>query len=125
MTTIVNRDNIEEKIEQLNFVPNRNFIVISVNSYATESEIELVTDEQDDLSPWQYVIAAGKNSDYKPKNKILINIERLIKRIPNPQNKMEVMEVLDIKKLELNGETYGIIDDSCVLGEVVEPELKS
>ena len=63
----------------------------------------------------QYVVAVGTHiTDIKPGNKVLLDLERMMEYLPNPENAYEKVGRIKVRPIEVNGKVYGLINDNVV-----------
>lgn len=119
-----NVKDLKKVISECNLKPKRNCIMITLNqSNPIDSELELIADNDSLLDEYQYVIAAGEGALYKPGAKVLLDITALTKRIPDPNDRMAYLDMIDIKPVIQGDHTFTIISDNYILAEYIEPEI--
>lgn len=119
----VSSEELNSVIEKCNFKPSSRKVLVTMNEFISENDIELVSESEMTLDDWQYVIASGDNSVYKAGTKVYLDLSRLVKRVPNPNDRHSFVEKIDIQPFLLNGKAFALIDDNIVAGEEVELEI--
>jgi hypothetical protein len=90
-------------------VPLYNKVVVTLNRLEPDNEYILSDNEMDS---WQYVIAKGtfvKEVDVN--DKVLIDLDRLVERIPNAENQHEQISQIKLELLMVDGISYAIMED--------------
>lgn len=113
---------LEEVIENFNFEPGMNYVVLTLNQYVPDNGIEIVSDEKFDLDQWQYVIASGSNR-YSAGDKVLINMNKLLVNVPDPHDRTKVLQKINIDPFEFKGGVYTMLGDNMILGKIIEEEV--
>lgn len=109
---------LEKIIKACDVRPGRNRILITVNTYEIENDIlDISGDQNVMMDEWQYVVAGGTGAMYKPGDKIMLELDRLIKRIPDPEEKHKTIEVFDLPGVAIAGKMFAIVSDSYVLAD--------
>lgn len=108
---------LQHAIENLNFEPHANLVVITVNEYESEQGLEVVSETELTIDEWQYVIASG-SSRYKPGDKVYLNLKRLVKRVADPNDRHRSIEQIDIIPFAFEDKMLTVIDDNSLLGKM-------
>lgn len=122
MDNFVSVEELEGIIEKCNFVPSSRKILVTMNQYKSENDIEMVSETELALDDWQYVIANGVNSSYTAGTKVYLDLTKLIKRVPNPTDRHSFVEKIDINPFFLGDKAFALLDDSIVAGHIDETE---
>lgn len=114
----LHEEGVLEVIKGFPYVPMRNRLVVTVNT--TELDPDEPNWEEIAFNEWQYVIAVGNyNTEIKPGDKVLIDVEKITKTVRLDDNTDEVVHKIDLKAIEHNGRMYALIFDSFI--ELYEP----
>jgi len=109
---------LQEAIDNIDFHPNANYLLITVNQIKSESGLEIVSSNEMTLDEYQYVVASGPRSLYKPGDKVYLNMKKLLKKMPDPNDRMNYIEAVDIIPFVYEEYVLTFIDDNAVLGKL-------
>ena len=113
----INISEIETLIDSCDFKPKRYHILTTANEEENYGEFEIEASSEEMLDPWQWVIASGEGSEYKPGDKVMLDIESLSTRQPDPEDRTRIIEYLKLTAIPVGEETYTIVHDNVVLGK--------
>ncbi len=117
----VSADQVEHYLSKCDVLPRNFNIITTINTVAEEDDLILIEDEDDSMmSEWQYVIAVGKGIEGNwlvPGDKVLIDLTKLVMRVPNPENRMEMVESYNIKPVQIDDKYFNIVSESAVLAK--------
>ena len=114
------KDEVTSVIETCNFVPSVHTLLITVNMYKPENELEIVSNDEVMLDEWQYVVSAGEYCKYQPGDKIYLNLPKMIKRTIDPKDRMNMIETFDITPFKLGDNELTLIPEAYVFGKEEE-----
>jgi hypothetical protein len=119
---ILERD-LEKVISECDFIPKRFHVVVTLNQFIEEhTELELNGEMESMLSEYQYIISSGEGSEYKPGDKILLDMKKLIQRVPDPHDRSRYIEQIDVNPTMIGDKTFTVISDSMILGKKIKLE---
>lgn len=110
---------ISELIENCDFTPKRYHVLTTVNEENAFGAFEMSEDENEGqmLDPWQWVIAVGEGSEYKPGDRVMIDVEKMSVQERDPNDTTKIIEYLKMIAVECGEDTFTIIPDSMILGK--------
>lgn len=111
-------ERLQEIIDSMNFIPNSNYLLVTINEYESENGLELVSETELTLDEWQYVVAASPTARYKAGDKVYLNLKRLVKKVVDPNDRMRTLEQIDITPFEFEGHIFAVMDDNSILGKL-------
>ncbi|AGO48985.1 hypothetical protein N356_gp093 [Cellulophaga phage phi14:2] len=115
-----NVKDVKKVIANCTLKPKRHSVMITLNQYAPEdSLLEISGENESMLDEYQSIIAVGNGTEFKPGDKILLDISALTKRIPDPNDRMAYIDMIDIKPVQQGDHTFTIISDSYILATVI------
>lgn len=119
-----NVENLKNLIAICDLKPKRNSLLITLNQTKPQgSNLELEGEDDNMLDEYQYVVAAGEGAQYKVGDKVLLDISNMTKRVPDPNDRMSYVDMIDIKPVIQGDYTLTIISDNYVLASVIEREV--
>lgn len=105
-------ENINQVAELFPWEPSFDKVVITLNTVEEDSELTLSDKTMSDV---QYVVAVGPMvNQFKVGDKVLIDVNKLIKHNTNPHNTHETYPVINIDPIEHEGYTYTFISDKVI-----------
>lgn len=110
---------ISDLIDNCDFQPKRYHVLTTVNEENAFGAFEMSDDSDggEMLDPWQWVIAAGEGSEYKPGDKVMINVEQMSVQERDPNDTTKVIEYLKMIAVQCGEDSFTIIPDSMILGK--------
>lgn len=111
--TQLTAEDIKDIIKDFPIKPRYNKMIVSLNMFEEGG----VVFQDEGVSETQYVIAKGSRVDYEPGTKVILDMQRLTKRIPSEVDATQMVTVLNIHPVEVNDITFAWIDESFILGE--------
>ena len=72
------------------------------------------------MDDWQYVVANGRNSEYQAGAKVYLDLAKLVKREPDPNDRYKVIEKINVQPFVMGDKSFALIDDSIVAGHIQE-----
>ncbi len=109
----LSQDDVLDLIKDFPLQPLGRRAIITINTVDNLSDLSL---SESDLSEVQYVVAIGKSvMEFKPGQKILLDLNKMVKMIPVDENSGEMKPVIEIDPVEVDGRKYAIITASNVL----------
>ena len=119
----IKEDDVAKIIAKCNMLPKRNHIMVTLNQIKEEnSELEFTGEMETMLDEWQYVIASGTGAEYKPGDKVFLDVARMIKRVQDPENTSRYIDRLDATPVPLGDNVFTIIGDGYVLAKEFDYE---
>lgn len=115
--TNIKEPEVKQIIETFDFVPNRNKLVITLNLIESKDKI---VEEESALDEVQYVIASGETALYKPGDKVMLDIAKLMTPQRSSIDATNVMNILQVTPYQFNDNIFSIIDDNKVLGKFIK-----
>lgn len=85
-------------------------VIITLNKEKDDESGLILSDNS--LSEVQYVVSAGGSAQVKPGQKILLDIEKMTVKVPNPENSHEQIETIKVDPILVEGNMYAIIYDN-------------
>ena len=105
-------DDVLEVITDFPIQPLGRKLIITLNMEEPDGDLILSDNSFDEK---QYVVAVGTHiTDIKPGNKVLLDLERMMEYLPNPENAYEKVGRIKVRPIEVNGKVYGLINDNVV-----------
>ena len=116
---------LPQVVKACNFKPRRNHVLITLNLEEPEGGLIIDGESIDDnplLADWQYVIAAGEGAEFKPGDKVLLDMMALTVTRPDPEDRNTMVTGINIKPVSINGQELTIMSDNYILGKEFEYE---
>ena len=105
-------DDVLEIITDFPIKPLGRRLIITLNMEETDGNLVLSDNSFDEV---QYVVAVGTHiTDIVAGNKVLLDLEKMMEYLPNPENAYEKVGRIKIRPIEVNGKVYGLINDNVV-----------
>lgn len=111
--TQLTMEDVQEIIQDFPIEPRYNKMIVTLNMHEEGG----VVYHDDGVGETQYVIAAGSRADYNPGDKIILDLKKLVRRVPSETDTTQLLSVLDIHPVVVNDVTFAWIDESAVLGK--------
>ena len=84
-------------------------VIVTLNQVSQEGDLVLTSNALDEE---QFVVAVGGTAQVKPGQKILLDLPKLTKKVPDPNNTHTPIEQIFIETLTVDEVVYGIIYDN-------------
>lgn len=97
---------------EVNFEPYANTYVLTTNKYFEADMLDLSSSEDPIFDHYQYVVCAGEGCKYEKGDKVLLDLEQFLIARKDPNDSTKILQSLDFKTVELNGDNYIVVDDS-------------
>lgn len=119
---VKSRTDLEEEIKACKIKPRRHHLLVTINRYDSNSDLEIDAELDDTIEEWQYVIAAGDGQmDYKVGDKVLINLPAVTTRRKDQDGGPDDYIIsLNLTPVISNDNVFTIISDNYILGKEVE-----
>ena len=111
-------EELQEVIDNINFEPNSNYLLVTVNEVESENGLEMFSETELSLDEWQYVIASGPRSPYRAGDKVYLNLNKLVKRVPDPTDRTKLVEQITIIPYPYKNYMLTFLDDNSILGKL-------
>lgn len=115
---------LQDVIKLCNLKPRRNHVLLTINKIEAESSFEIEESSSEDVDQYQYVVAAGDGAEYQVGDKVLIDLSRLVRTIPDDHDRTRVNYILDVTPVKVGDNDLTILSDNYILAKEVEyPEI--
>tara|TARA_R110002050_G_scaffold267498_1_gene409182 strand:+ start:3947 stop:4306 length:360 start_codon:yes stop_codon:yes gene_type:complete len=84
-------------------------VIVTLNQIVQDGELVLASNALDEE---QFVVSVGGTAQVKPGQKILLDLTKLTKKIPDPTNTHTTIDSIFIETLTVDEVVYGIIYDN-------------
>jgi hypothetical protein len=89
-----------------------NKVVITTNTMEPDGDLVLSDNTMDEE---QYVVAVGNHvSTLKPGDKVIVDLEKMMVKVPNPENSYEYITSIKIDPIETINGIFAMIDDRLI-----------
>ncbi len=107
-------NDVLEVITEFPIKPLGRRLIITLNMDESEDGLLLA---ESSFSESQYVVAVGGHiTDFTPGAKVLLDLEKMMERVPSSENNYEYGTRIKIEPIEVNGKVYGFINENVVKG---------
>ena len=105
-------DDVLELIMDFPLEPRHRDVIITVNSYEPDGNLVL---SDNMFSETQFVLSVGSHvHDLVPGQKVMLDVERMLKMVPVEGNSHEVQPQLQLRTVEVNDKVFAIVPDSYI-----------
>lgn len=105
-------DDVLEVITDFPVVPLGRKLLITLNMEEMDGELVL---SDNSFAETQYVVAKGEHiKDFEAGAKVILDLEKMMEYLPNPQNSYEKVGRIKIKPIEVGDRVYGLINENVV-----------
>lgn len=106
------QDDVLELISDFPVKPLGRKVIVTLNM--DESE-ELGLGMTSGLDEYQYIVATGGvDRDYKPGDKVLLDLERMMEYVPAQDNTHEKVGRIKIRPITIKDRVFGLINDNVI-----------
>lgn len=112
MAEVKNYDDksIKKLIKDFPMEPMFTRVIITLNKEADNESGLILSDNS--LSEVQYVVAAGGSAQVQVGKRILLDLEKMTTKIPDPNNQHEQIETIKVDPIMVDGQMFAIIYDN-------------
>lgn len=110
----LSQEEVKEIVKTFDKEPRGRDVIITVNMLEEEDEsgISFTTN---DFSDVQYVMAVGSHvHDLEPGQKVILNLEAMMARVPNAENIYESEMQIKIFPVQFNERMYALVSDNVI-----------
>jgi len=106
----LNQEEVLELVKNFPEEPLFNKVIITANLESPDGGLVL---SENVLSDIQYIVAKGSsvNKDLELGQKVRIDLEKLMVRVPAPNNSHEFVTQIKVEAIDIDGMIYAIIED--------------
>jgi hypothetical protein len=107
-----NKETILNVIENFPLEPMFNKVIITLNVEEIDNFLVLSDNTMDDR---QFIVAKGSHvQNLSVGDEVLLDIEKMMIKIPNPENAHEMISSVKLDPVMVNGNTFAIIEDRLI-----------
>ena len=108
----VSLDDVLDVITTFPVKPLGRRLIITLNMDETSDGLLLT---ESSFSESQYVVAIGSHiTEFTPGAKVLLDLEKMMERVPSSENNYEHGTRIKIEPIEVDGKMYGFINENVV-----------
>lgn len=112
--TNLTQNDVNEIVKRWNLEPRGRDVIITVNILQEEDENGIILSDNS-FSDEQYVLACGSHvHDLEAGQKVILNLEAMMSKIPNPENIYESEMQIKIFPVQFEDRMYALVSDNVI-----------
>lgn len=108
--TQLSQEEVNEIIKDFPIEPRYNKVIVTLNIYEEDGLVL----EEEGISEVQYIVATGSRSEYSPGDKVLLDLRKLMVKVPSPTDSTQVIQQIEVDPINVDDRVYAFVDESCI-----------